>query len=86
MKYPIIFKGADELGLKNIYSFTEFLTEENKFQAKEISKKFNSKSSLINYAFPENVPGIFLYDAMASSVRRPTITSPYLFAILRMFI
>ena len=77
-----------KIGIKNIYSLNESFSKENKFESKKISKKINSKLDLINYEFPDGVPGLFLYDVVLKGQKAATVNikdknlSNYIFKFL----
>ena len=63
----------NSIGLKNISNLKDFFTDETKKEAEVIAKNINSKEELINYTFPNKVPGLFLYDVILKAQRNATI-------------
>mgnify|MGYP001342976629 CR=1 FL=1 len=61
------------IGIKNISYLKDCYTKENKREAEKIAKEIDSKSALINYTFPDNVPGLFLYDVILKGQKSATL-------------
>ena len=61
------------IGIKNISYLKDFYTKENKREAEKIAKEIDSKSALLNYIFPDDVPGIFLYDVILKGQKSATL-------------
>ncbi len=61
------------IGLKNISTLKDYFTEENKKEAELIAQNINSKEELIKYTFPNEVPGLFLYDVILKAQKTATV-------------
>ncbi len=66
-------KILNSLNIRNIFYLNKHFLKENFSQAEKIFKQIKTKEALIDYVFPSNVPGLFLYDVIMKGQKSATV-------------
>lgn len=62
------------IGIKNIYDLSKKNDENILLESENIADSFKSPKDIIDYPFPEGVPGSFLYDVILKKQRSNTVS------------